>query len=89
MTLLLMSRHLVGVFFFQVDFFFTCFPLFIFSISFQAREYKSTTIEKILKSTMNSNTQIFNSITSTYIHCLVGIFTKIFNKCTMKLLCNF
>ena len=48
--------------------FFTCFPYFISAISVQAREYKSISIKKkILNSSMNSNTQIFNSA---YSHCI-------------------
>ena len=46
------------------------FSYFIYSISIHAREYKSINIEKDLNSSMNSNTQIFNSINLAYIHCI-------------------
>ena len=51
---------------------FTCFPHFIPKISIYAREYKSVI--------MNSNTQIFNSINSAYIHCIAEIFTQLFQR---------
>ena len=44
MTLLSMSRHWEGVFFFQKIF--TCLPHFISSNSIHAYEYKSINIEK-------------------------------------------
>ena len=64
------------------------FPILFLQFQFMLMNI-SLSLLKILNSNINSNTQIFNSINLACIHGIVEIFTQLFNKGTVKLLCNF